>query len=776
VGDTFAASAFANNFIKGFSFVDEYQRSKRNEQRLEERLAQEAEERRFQRKRTLEADAQVRETRQLAKEDRLRGIDHEDKRIEGDRLAASGASNEELMVFAPFSPAAAALIKKRTNQAEVNSALSTAMGIGASPATQQQSNQATQSQSSQGPTANAAGMPTMTPQERRAHAQLIAEDTGQAPSGGAGFQFADSRAPQDVPLVSGADQRKFDQDFQDKNIAERGLDRIGGFFGRAGRAVGELFDVEGAINRSEIDPDVGLVGAAVDQAGETFSGGARIPGFVSSEEFDQITDPVQRQRVAESNDALIKLSKKNAQKPGAGTLSVSRQGQTVAGGREAQNAAIRDAAVTTATYDDYLTNATSEFSELAATEPSVARARYFNDRSTLASTWGDSAEGRQKLAELDRRMTGVVQRDLNDQIEVLRNIPQANKVALRRQQQLVDNTKSSMNEIAKVQKSIASEAGVDRRGLPLNNTELTQAVIDVMNDPQRPNPAYVDPRQLNAAMTVAGGINENTRRINSKQINALAVLASAGYISKSTAFTVMRTGQWPRGEGPKDFMKTLKSGDTTYALYRDGSMAVLPDVVGDRKRTKEEREAQRGQQTMSPEAISDAQAGARAAGMPERDLRGMEAFMIEHADYIRENFNIADYESRHKMGQVYYQALTLSDKKRWEMDSDFDFFNIRSNPKNAPTTAEIFRNQKMRDELANHFEVELVKMPTIGRTDGLDLVPFRRALADGVHGPRLQALESQMTDDQVAYVYALQNASPEQLEQLRAQWEAEQGQ
>lgn len=89
MANSFAASAFADNFITGFSFVDSIKRANRNEARLEDRLRQEQEERAFQRGRTEESDEQVRENREVAKTSRERTRTRELRRREADVIMSS---------------------------------------------------------------------------------------------------------------------------------------------------------------------------------------------------------------------------------------------------------------------------------------------------------------------------------------------------------------------------------------------------------------------------------------------------------------------------------------------------------------------------------------------------------------------------------------------------------------------------------------------------------------------------------------------------------------
>ena len=115
---THAASAFVDNLITGYSFVDSIKANKRAEQRLEERLAQETGERAFQRRRTLEADVQVREDRAETK----RTTEEERERVQRQRQATSVLSDPNaplaaLREFADF-PEVANEIRRRVLEGE----------------------------------------------------------------------------------------------------------------------------------------------------------------------------------------------------------------------------------------------------------------------------------------------------------------------------------------------------------------------------------------------------------------------------------------------------------------------------------------------------------------------------------------------------------------------------------------------------------------------------------------------------------------------------------
>ncbi len=106
------------------------------------------------------------------------------------------------------------------------------------------------------------------------------------------------------------------------------------------------------------------------------------------------------------------------------------------------------------------------------------------------------------------------------------------------------------------------------------------------------------------------------------------------------------------------------------------------------------------------------------------------------------------------------QATFLSASKSKEMGNDYNPF---TSAKNAPTQEEIFLNPVLRRDLAAEFGVKPIPMPAVGRRSGMDLEPFKRSLAEGVHGSRLQASVPRMTEDDLLYVFWALNATPEDI-------------
>ena len=138
MADSFAASAFADNLMRGFSFVDEIKARNRAEARLETRLSEQRQERTFQRQRTQEADRQVRQDRGFAQlerdfvaETRREDKDRELRGREANKLLADPNSDLGLLQeYADFPNVAAEINRRRVIQQDQRDA-ETVFGPGA---------------------------------------------------------------------------------------------------------------------------------------------------------------------------------------------------------------------------------------------------------------------------------------------------------------------------------------------------------------------------------------------------------------------------------------------------------------------------------------------------------------------------------------------------------------------------------------------------------------------------------------------------------------------
>ena len=122
------------------------------------------------------------------------------------------------------------------------------------------------------------------------------------------------------------------------------------------------------------------------------------------------------------------------------------------------------------------------------------------------------------------------------------------------------------------------------------------------------------------------------------------------------------------------------------------------------------------------------------------------------------------------------RSMFLSGQERLRMGEDH-WWNF-TNPKNAPTGEELFLNDAARNELSLEYDMKPIHTPPIGATSCLDLEPFRASIAagrvGGLNAAYLAERAPDMTDDELAYHWVVQNGTPEQIQAINAQ--ATQGQ
>jgi len=744
MADSRHGAIFADNFMRGFSFVDAIEQRKKSDARLETRLAEEKEERAFQRRRTLEADQQVRDDRAYTTGERARIEDERGKREQGEQAALNpDASDEDLMPFVAFSPSARAEMERRIGKERVAEALRGAQsipgGVGAAASNQVTS---TPTRPSLSEAVAAGGDPIVDPAS-------AAAEPGQS-------QFAPSQGPSNLKQVSEEDISFFDPEFQEKGFAAQVGDVVGGQFQQLSRGVGNIVE-SGARLRS-----VPGVIPGPRAAGAAFSGESFVPSsFVSKADFDQIADPAERQAVKESNAKIIQDQKAAARNPNRNTLSrpITRQGAVQEGGELARDNAQRAQNAVLNKYSEFLEGEGGALETAALEDPSVAAVDYFESRATLLEAGGEGM-----VAAVDKRMIPVLDA-YSAEISAELSQQQPGSASARRLGAKYRNVQASRNQIAKDQPSINPQAGVNSSGLKVGDTQRAQDVTETIYSPERVSPHSVAPGAINTAATIASRISPN-KRLNAAQTDALATLAEAGWMDKNTAMTVMMTGQWPPGTNPDAIKKTIKSGETTYAITEGGGFFILPDPTGAANKRKDANAVSRDIGTDQLDWVS---AGAATMGVPEDRIPQVHGLMSDHAGWIRKHYNVTSQESMIAAGRALGQAVFLSaqEHKRMANDGWYKF----TEEKNAPTPEEVFLNPVLREKLAEEYNAKPVPMPAVGERGDLDLEPFKASLREGVHGPSLQADADQMNDEQLLYVYWTLNATPEDIAAANQQGE-----
>lgn len=699
------ANAFTQNFMQGFGFVDNAFRARRDERRLEERLAEERTERQFRRRMATErnrrAEEQLgfqRDVAERAEETHDRAMRERDLQLEGERLVAElGAENltdEQLAQYAGLSPSVAAEVQRRGRQDRITGALSDIAPL------------------RQGLSAGMSELPSSS-----------VDETVDPEAIGGESQFAGSRGAGGLQAVSEAELAAIDPG-----------------------AVPERRNILGQPKAPSEERNI------------------MVPEeIVTPTELESINDPEARQAARARNqeivDGLTQVSKRPKHNLISGESVMSTISLEEATERNLELARQAEAQVASR-YESFLSSDESTLETLAAEDPGAAAVTYFQDRATLMD-----AKGADFVAQVDRRMKPVLDNYAN-QIRGEMNAVEPGSREFRQHQQRLANVITSRNEIASQQPSVSQQAGV-RGGLPVGNASLVSSVTDVVTDPNRPGhvPNTLPRSRINAAMTTAGRITPNTRRLTDRQISALVTLYDEGMIDQQSFQSVITTGAFPPGKDPNSIKSLTKSGGSLWGLTEGGGV-VLVAADGDLSR---DDVGSAPDKEMTTAKIDTILSGARMANpnlTPEAEA-AIGQIAVQHADYIRANFALTSEEQRLRLGQILVQSYNLAKLNRENNYNKWFRFGPSDDPENAPTGREMFLNPAMRAELAKQFDVPLITLPPsiLGAPD-VDWEAARQSIRDGDllnYGIRPEDAD-RMTDNQLAYTIFLLNATPEQIE------------
>lgn len=735
------ANAFANNFIRGFSFVDEIKARNRAEKRLEESLAQQKEDRAFQKRRTLEADQQVRDDRSFTSKERDRAAKERGLREEGDRLASLGedASDEELMATSAFSPAAAAEMARRNGEKRFGKALKGVQDIpnagGGAGVTGQQG-------------AEQPGAQSLSDAVTQEGAQAPADPATQAPAGPEGFNFAPSKGPGSRTEVPEEEFNKFSEAYQNKSSLGKVGDVVAGQAAQTVRAAG------GAAAGFALAPAKAIRQAFTGEklptgnVGNDFTGTYSVNDdeWTSPAEFADLTALGDNAGIAAAeakNREVTNRMEQAGERPSNFTLSSvtlgTRQGNALSNAdTERRNAQVIEQA-TVAKYRRF-----SEPGEQSRLQDQIVQGKvrgvtveYLNDRETLRNADPELA------AITDRRMVPVLEAteaQLRNEISGL----DVNSVEGRKQQKILSNLHTSRDTIARGQPGILKQSGVRSEGLKVGHQPTVQATVDSIFDPERPVVTQHTAGALNAAATVAGRITPSKQRLNETQVQSLATLAEAGWIGKDTALSVMMTGAWPPGQDPNAVTSIQEAGGTVWALTKGGNYFVL-------QASKDKAGGGVANQEIGDEQFKWIDAGIKSGSpnISDANMAQLRGIVIEDPSFIRSRFNVTSQEDMRRVGLLLSQSFILQGKKYADLDGVF-----WSNTKNAPTTAQIFFSPEMRDSLANELDVEYLSMPAIkeSQLSGVDFEQVRQQVRNGDFGPTAAERESQYSNEEIANV------------------------
>ena len=725
------SGVFLQNFMQGFSFVDEIKRQKKADQRLTVRLDEERAERSFQRRRQQRTDRRVSTLFGQQQEDRASDLEDKANAEEGDQFALQNpdASIEELSQF-PHSPEARAAIKRQNLTGRKVSAARTLNDL-------RQRNVA--------PSATAPGDSV---------APIVDPASAEAAGEGAGFGFdrAPSAGRAGAHVISEEEFNLGSEAFQSKGFFGKIGDVVGGQIVQTGRALGDI----GVAARGGPGSRAGG-----QNVGEEFSGEITVPGeFTTTDEFAQMREAGSSEAEIQAADAKndeIRTRYESANPSAFGRQASILNASDVT--RREAIAAENDAVKTVQDFLDPNTTAESQIGQMAVEDPKAAIARYLEIEATVRGT----------NPALAQKMTAAMEPTFNAaQIQLSTELQQSTVGTPEYRQTAAKQKKlnETRTQLAYTQPPVARQAGINSSGLKIGDSERADDFMSAAYNPDRPAPTAVPSGRVNSAAAIAGRIAPG-KRLNNVQLEALITGLEAGWIDKPTFSSVLQTGQWPPGKNPNEIRKTIKVGETMWAQTEAGRMFILTDPVGDRKvAAGETREFGEDQMKWVAE-------GGRMAGVPEGRIGELQGMMLQNAGYVRKHYSMNSPESMMVASQIFSQSMILNaaDHKRMSEDGWYRF----TNPKNAFTANEIFHNEDLRKRLAERYEVQLVPVPPIGNTSNYDIEPFKAAVDEGTHGQKLQQDHKNgvMSDADYFYAWAAINMTPEQMAAANANQQGE---
>ncbi len=731
--NSFAANAFARNFMTGFSFVDEIKRSKRNEQRLEERLAQEKEERAFQRRRTIERDKQVREDRAFTASERERVANERQQREAGVRASLNpDSTDEELAALAPNSPEAAAELKRRIGEERFQEALRGAQTI---PTFGQTGAAALPGGGQPG---SLSDVVTQSPGDQQQGAPQDNLETAQQNT----LEAGPDRGVSGLQEISEEEFNTFNEEFQEKGFVGKVTDVVGGQFAQTFRSLGDVVQA-GANIRAPFDTPGRET--LPQNVGNEFTGTINVPAdeWTDAEEFAALEaagDNAGIKAASDRNKAITQKLIADGRRASGFLLGppASRQGAALEGSDAARNAAIREQNAVVANAEQFLDpTVDSQLEQLAMTDPRAAAVQYMRDRATLHGARPDLG------VRVDQRMQPIL--DAAEASIITEISQQGSDSRLGRQNQAaLSNLQTSQNQIASSQPSVREQSGVRPVGLKVGDQPRVQQVADTIFDPNRVTPSFHTPAAINNAANMAERISPN-RRLNERQIQSLATLAEAGWIDKPTAMSVMMTGAWPPGKNPNGIKKIQEAGDNVYAITEAGTVHLLQR--GKAGKTGAEQPSRE----IGDEAFGWIEDGIRMSSpdISPGNLGSLKAIVAQDPGWFRTRFNINSQEDMRKLGLIMHQSLLLQGKKFTDLEDGWF-----TTGKDAPTTRAILTNPDLRDSLANEFDVEYIPMPDVKDTRGIDVEAIRQNMREGRFGPTAAENVDQYNDDQVLQAFA----------------------
>jgi hypothetical protein len=723
-------NAFAQSFMQGFSFVDQSFRSRRDEKRLDARIKEERDQRKFMRDMATD-----RNTRAQAQEDRLQeAFDQQqaDRELQDEAAAVysekgpDGMSSEELRKYGRYSPRVQAELDKRTKRGEMAETARTlhdlrqggglAAGVGA----------AGQQPGVAGQQPGVAGQQpgVEAPQSAPVAAAAEAAETSQS-------LFAPNRGESSLEEVDFDEFRDYSQRYQTQGLWGQIKETVAGVGAHALDVVADINPV--AVGYRGADAGMAALTGADETVpsadlGASFGGNLHVPADKwHSEEEIQGMDQAGRDRAMASNRAVVANYEQRAASINGTKLvpNITTVGSLADVGKQNREDAIAYQSNALNTFEAYVNDPTGSSLQAALEgSPDAGLAMYYEMRNTV------EAVNPQLASKVDENMVPVMSDQFHRNGETIRNAPAGSleqKRAIRKQSNLVE----TYNEIYDTQLSYNLQAGVTG-GLKPGDGQRVQQLTAVVNNPNRPRPiaGAMPQARYNSALTVAGRISPN-RRLNDKQIDALVTALDLKMIDTPTFESVLMTGSWPPGKDPNGIKTMMKGNDGyIYATTNSGGLQIIPTAKAGGKFESEE---------FTTENLANITRGvAVAIGSEEKMTPEISAavtsFVVNNAALLRNTFTVNSEEQQLLMGHLIHNAYIA---REHDIDENYGNWYGGSRSEDAPPLSEYVFNTDMRrgllKDLANQTgkPIDLVQVPARIRESNFDHQAARNAIAEG---------------------------------------------
>lgn len=246
-----------------------------------------------------------------------------------------------------------------------------------------------------------------------------------------------------------------------------------------------------------------------------------------------------------------------------------------------------------------------------------------------------------------------------------------------------------------------------RQTMPTGNTELTNQLMSVVDDPSRPRPSpgSTTSQELRPALTTARRMagSDGSRRLTRGQLNHLIVLNDNNLISREQLIGATMTGVLAMPQDKTEFQQ-FQPGPV-YKVTGNGELvhvATIPDPGRTSRRDV-------GVNKATLESIENFQYGYRSQvpnATPE-DLQALENVFYQDEDWIENtNIDLSDPIAVRQLGIAYAQARKIADaENNWLWDPLEELLGGE-----APSMHDIIRSPGMAARLSLEHDIP-IRMP-----------------------------------------------------------------